>query len=64
MNIGTKVKTAWGTGTVTELKKVNGYGRTGLKLTRVVAVVTSHARKPSRSKCWLARCPRTMRRRR
>ncbi len=40
MNIGTKVKTAWGTGTITELKKVNGYGRTGLKLTRVVAVVT------------------------
>ena len=40
MNIGTKVKTAWGTGIITELKKVNGYGRTGLKLTRVVAVVT------------------------
>ena len=40
MNIGTKVKTAWGTGTITELKKVNGFGRTGLKLTKVVAVVT------------------------
>tara|TARA_B100000900_G_scaffold284791_1_gene244044 strand:- start:3463 stop:3624 length:162 start_codon:yes stop_codon:yes gene_type:complete len=40
MNIGTKVKTAWGTGTITELKKVNGFGRTGLKLLRMVAVVT------------------------
>tara|TARA_B100000900_G_scaffold62342_1_gene47835 strand:- start:5660 stop:5815 length:156 start_codon:yes stop_codon:yes gene_type:complete len=40
MNIGTKVKTTWGTGTVTELKKVNDYGRTGMKLIRVVAVVT------------------------
>jgi len=40
MNIGTKVKTAWGIGTITELKKINGYGRTGLKLTRAVAVVT------------------------
>ena len=40
MKIGTIVKTAWGTGTITEIKKVNGFGRTGLRLTKVVAVVT------------------------
>ena len=39
MNIGTKVKTAWGRGTVTELKKSSGFDRSGLRLTHITAIV-------------------------
>ena len=32
INIGDKVKTHWGNGTVTAIYESNGFGRTGLKL--------------------------------
>jgi len=39
MNIGTKVKTAWGRGTVTEIKRTSGFDRSGQRLTHIAATV-------------------------